>query len=145
MAKYNGATKGWMRPTDGGWSDTSDRRLKKNIQNLESVLEQVMRLRPARYQMIDSNPNATESIGFIAQELKEVFPEVVDVRLMPTTNGAAGEIADLHGVDYSHLSVVAIKAIQEQQELIQKLQKQNEELVQSYTQLMKDVETLKKK
>ncbi|RDB05329.1 tail fiber domain-containing protein [Runella aurantiaca] len=145
MAFYNNSLKGWMRPTDGGWSENSDRRLKKNIQNLESVLDQIMLLRPARYQMIDSNPNATEFIGFIAQELKEVFPEVVDVRLKPTKHGAAGEIADLHGVDYAHLSVVAIKAIQEQQGLIEKLQKQNEELVQSYTQLMKDVETLKKK
>ncbi len=145
MAFYNNSLKGWMRPTDGGWSDTSDRRLKKNIQNLESMLDQVMLLKPARYQMIDSNPNATESIGFIAQELKEIFPELVDVRLTPTKNGAAGEIADLHGVDYAHLSVVAIKAIQEQQELIQKLQKQNEELVRLYTQLVKDVEVLKKR
>ncbi|AXE19627.1 hypothetical protein DR864_18735 [Runella rosea] len=145
MAFYNRSTKGWMRPTDGGWSENSDRRLKKNIQNLESVLGQIMRLRPARYQMINNNPNSTESIGFIAQELKEVFPEMVEVITVPIKNEGAGEIADLHGVDYSHLSVVAIKAIQEQQGLIEKLQKQNEELIQSYAQLMKDVEILKKK
>ncbi len=70
---------------------------------------------------------------------------MVDVITAPKIKGATGEIADLHGIDYAHLSVVAIKAIQEQQELIQKLQKQNEELVQSYAQLMKDVELLKKK
>lgn len=119
--------------------------IEKNIQNLENVLNQVMLLKPARYQMIDSNPNATESIGFVAQELKEVFPELVDIRLTPTKNGAVSNIPDLHGINYSHLSAVAIKAIQEQQELIQNLQKQNEELVQLYTQLVKDVEALKKR
>ena len=134
-----------MRPTDGGWSDTSDRRLKKNIQNLETVLDKVLKIRPARYQMIDNNPNGMESIGFIAQELKEVFPELVDIRASSTSNAKTNEITDLHGVNYSHLSVIAIKAIQEQQELIQKLEAQNKELLQMYAQLAQEMETLKKR
>ncbi len=145
MAIYNNTTKGWMRPTDGGWSNTSDRRLKKNIQNLETVLDKVLKIRPTRYQMIDNNPNGTESIGLIAQELKETFPELVDIKTSSTSNAKTNKITDLHGVNYSHLSVIAIKAIQEQQELIQKLEAQNKELLQMYAQLAKEMETLKKR
>ncbi|HMJ47226.1 MAG TPA: hypothetical protein VK498_07845, partial [Ferruginibacter sp.] len=36
---------------------------------------------------------------------------------------------DLHGLNYSGFSVLAIKAIQEQQELIKKIKQQNKEIL----------------
>lgn len=85
----------------------SDRILKYNVQDLESVLDKINRSRPVRYDRKDINKH---EFGFIAQELKELFPEVV-------VEGRSG----LHSVDYGRLATVAIRAIQEQQKQIDEL------------------------
>ena len=59
----------------GGLSCTSDARLKKNIRDLEPSLEQVLALRPARFNL---KTDGAEKIGFIAQEVGGVIPEAVD-------------------------------------------------------------------
>ena len=64
-------------------------------------------------------------------EARRIFPELVDVRNIRLASGAT---MDFHGLDYSVLSVLAIKAIQEQQVQIESLklemheQKKNLEL-----------------
>ena len=85
----------------------SDRILKYNVQDLESVLDKINRSRPVRYDRKDINKH---EFGFIAQELKELFPEVV-------VEGKSG----IHSVDYGRLATVAIRAIQEQQKQIDEL------------------------
>lgn len=64
--------------------------------------------------------------GFIAQELQNVLPELVE-------NGAAPgktkeEVIEYLGVNYIGMIPVLTKAIQEQQELILKQQQQIDEL-----------------
>jgi hypothetical protein len=54
-----------------------------------------------------------KSIGFIAQELQEFFLELVSV--VDGTLAGYKKISDLQAINYSGLSVLAIKAIQEQQ------------------------------
>jgi hypothetical protein len=124
MLKNNASTMGWFRPNDGGYTENSDRRLKRNIQPMNSVLKKVNKLKPMRYEMKANNPNHIKSIGFIAQEMIEFFPEVVDI--LPTkTDTANPEILENHmGINYSQLSVIALKAIQEQQEMILELRKE---------------------
>jgi hypothetical protein len=120
---YNGRANpimGWFNPDDGSYTDNSDKRLKKNIKPLETVLPRLMQLKPSRYQMITNNPTSPEFIGLVAQEAKLLFPEIVDVRVAEVDS--ANSIADFHGLRYGKLSVVAIKAIQEQQQLISDLQ-----------------------
>lgn len=73
----------------------SDRRLKSNIMPLEDSLDAVMGINPVRY-----TKDGKESIGVIAQELKELFPELV-------TEG------EYLSVNYAQLTAVLIKAIQE--------------------------------
>ena len=56
----------------------SDRRLKTNIRDIEDPLEVVLGLRGVKYEWIDKERFGKEAeIGFIAQEVDEVLPEVV--------------------------------------------------------------------
>jgi hypothetical protein len=63
-----------------------------------------------------SNPN-DRTYGFLAQEVAEVFPDVTRY----SENGTPGLAYDL-------FSIISIKAIQEQQELIEKQQVEIDEL-----------------
>ena len=121
---YNGVLKSFFRPTDGAFVTASDRRLKTNIQPFTSILDKIMQLRPVEYEAKFNNPDHDKTIGFIAQEVKQVFPELVHV----TSNKLEGEtIADFHSLNYNGFNVLAVKAVQEEQILIEDLQsKQNE-------------------
>ena len=66
--------------------------------------------------------NDLEQIGFIAQELRPIVPEAV--------SGIEGDLdkGETLGVTYSTLIPVLTKAIQEQQVLIEQLQKEMKSL-----------------
>ena len=85
----------------GGVSCSSDARLKTNVQDLPSAIEQIAKLRPVTFTWIDPSKPQGTNIGFIAQEVKEIFPQFV------TQNG------DYYGVDYAGLITPTIKAVQE--------------------------------
>lgn len=120
--------------TTGAYTALSDARLKTNIRTLESVLPSLMGLELKRYEFIYNNPSRKESIGIIAQDLQKLFPELVSVN---TANDGNPLVDNQLGVDYSGLSVIAIKAIQEQQLQIGLLNQQIELLKQ-------EIELLKK-
>lgn len=121
MLKNNGNTKGWFRPDNGEWSAQSDRRLKKNIEGISPVLDKIMSLNPKIYEMKYNNPSHSRSYGFIAQELKEIFPEMVDEIPTKENKNIIGTLDNQMGVSYSQIGVIAIKAIQEQQIIIEEL------------------------
>ncbi|MES2646687.1 MAG: tail fiber domain-containing protein [Bacteroidota bacterium] len=126
---YNGRANpimGWFNPDDGSYTDNSDKRLKRNIKPLEAVLPRLMQLKPARYEMITNHKSSPNFIGLVAQEAKMLFPEIVDVRFAKVDS--LNTIPDFHGMRYGKLSVIAIKAIQEQQVIITEQQKQINEL-----------------
>jgi hypothetical protein len=58
------------------FSNSSDIRLKHDIQNTKYGLYTVMKLRPVDYIL---NSNNLNQVGFIAQEVKKLIPEVVEV------------------------------------------------------------------
>jgi hypothetical protein len=69
------------KPGGGAWSVASDRRLKKNIHDLEGALQTLLALRGVTFEYED--PEAVhelpgERIGFIAQEVEEVLPDWVE-------------------------------------------------------------------
>jgi hypothetical protein len=119
--KYNGSAMSFIKSTDGSYYTFSDSRLKKNIQKLPSLLDKVMQLEPVAYEMKAHNPGEQKSLGFIAQEVKSLFPELVTV-LKDSATGYKG-IDEVHALNYSGFGVLAIKAIQEQQQQITDLQK----------------------
>ena len=86
--------------------NSSDKRLKSNIVTLDGSLEKVLKLRGTRFDWIegkeDIHPFKGNDIGFIAQELKEVIPEVV------------GEMhGGFYGVKYDKLTPLLVEAIKE--------------------------------
>ena len=93
-----------------GWYNASDRNLKQNIQDYPSSLEKVLDLRPVTYNW-KTHPDEDPLAGFIAQNVKELFPQF-------THDIAWRDGGTRLGVNYSFLVVPAIKAIQEQQDII---------------------------
>ena len=79
----------------------SDENLKTNITNLTYGLDTLSTLRPVSYTFKDVKYGTGNQIGFIAQELEQIIPEVV-------TNGP-----DYKSVNYGLLSSVIVKSIQE--------------------------------
>ncbi|MDC0303616.1 tail fiber domain-containing protein [Flavobacteriales bacterium] len=110
---YNGSVTGGFDEVSGNYTALSDKNLKRNISSMESgVLLKIMQMRPATYQY-KSDSEGKQYLGFIAQELKEIFPSVVTVL---EEDGANEE--GLHVVSYSEIIPVLTKGIQEQQQLI---------------------------
>lgn len=101
----------------GVYTSLSDERLKTNIRPLESVLPKLMDIQAKRY-AFKHDAARKQTIGFIAQEVQQKFPEYVAVH---TTNDGDPMVENQLGVDYAGMSVVAIKAIQEQQAQIEAL------------------------
>lgn len=124
---------------DGLWN-WSDEKLKKDVTNLDTSLQQLMALRPVSYHFIpgikigdttgvfllNSNSDSikystalnetaqrdtdeTLHYGFIAQEVKTVIPNLV------------ADLGDLKALNYVELIPVLVRAIQQQQKLIQDL------------------------
>lgn len=94
----------------GTWANASDRRLKTAIQPSKYGLETVLKLRPVDY-LLKNNQQA--QVGFIAQEVQKLVPEVVDGKAGAVQEGETLAIA------YGQLVPVLTKAIQEQEATIQ--------------------------
>ena len=92
----------------------SDERLKKNIDPLENVLDEILKLNGYRYQWKNDSLNAKQEIGVIAQEVEQIFPELVRER----SDG-------YKGVNYNGLVPLLLEAIKEQQKTIQQLTEEN--------------------
>ncbi|MBI4397058.1 MAG: tail fiber domain-containing protein [Elusimicrobia bacterium] len=66
------------KPNGGGWSNSSDIRVKKNIQPISGALDKMLSLRGVSFQWVHPEEHgnlATPRLGFIAQESEQVFPE----------------------------------------------------------------------
>ena len=117
-----------------GTINTSDAREKKNIQNLNYGLNALMQLRPVSFEWKKDDGSGTK-LGLIAQELKQVVPEVVrDWDWEEDEQGNRKKAASpILGVYYSDLIPVLIKATQEQQVIIEQ-QKEEIELLKQHLQ-----------
>jgi len=93
----------------GTFSETSARRYKENIVDLEPVTDKVYSLRPVRYNKIGSE---TQEIGLIAEEVAELFPEVVHY----------DDDGQPESLNYTRLSVLLLQTVKELSERIQKLE-----------------------
>ncbi len=116
----------------GTWTLISDRKFKKDIEPVSAALTLVGQLNPVSYHLkADEYPMfnfpAFRQYGFIAQELEEVIPDLVEKGTHPNTNREENDI-ELKAINYTGMIPVLTKAIQEQQALIEQLQKQVDEL-----------------
>lgn len=102
----------------GTFNALSDARYKKNIADMPPILSLLMRLQPKYYHFNWQQGDEQKQPGFLAQDAYKIFPELV------TYN----KENDLYKMNYAGFSVVAIKAIQEQQQQIQELKTRLEKL-----------------
>jgi hypothetical protein len=121
----------------GSISEYSDSSLKKNVQDLGDGLAKVRMLRPRTYESRPvSGVNLSKGVqfGLIAQEVHAVLPELVrEAKLPPPRDSLGRRIQNAPrqtymGVSYTRLIPVMLKAIQEQQVLIETLQEKIQQL-----------------
>lgn len=96
--------------TDGSstiYATSSDYRLKENLRELEDGIDNVLKMKPLRYNW---KADGREGIGFIAHELSEIVPEAVTGEKDAVDE--EGKIKP-QAVDYGRITPYLVKAIQE--------------------------------
>ena len=119
---------GWgtmcLSGTCGGFSayqNLSDERTKTKIHDLPTKdgLASILKLRPVRFHWKDAKKDKLEGekLGFIAQDIEKVFPEVVvDSRIdtsVTTVDGKKESVKNAKTLSYGDLVVPVVKSIQE--------------------------------
>jgi len=105
---------------DGSLIATSDKRLKSNIQESDYGLEEILKLAPKSYDM-KSQPGK-KRYGLLAQDVQKVMNEFVASTevVVDEKGGTKKTVATEYlGVNYLDMIPVLIKAIQEQNALIE--------------------------
>jgi len=120
----------------GTLTESSDKRLKKDISPITFGLETILKLNPVEYNWIKDKGNAYKSLGLIAQEADLVVPNIVH------TDASERK---LMSVSYTELIPVLIKGMQEQQEVIKKQEATNTKQQETIEMLVKRLEALENK
>ena len=98
--------------------------MKENILDATPKLEDIKKLKVKNFNFIGDD---LKQIGLIAQEVEEIFPGLVKEEKQPDIEGAEeGEV--YKSVKYSIFVPMMIKAMQEQQEIIENLTTRIEQL-----------------
>jgi hypothetical protein len=103
------------------WTNVSDMRLKTAIQDLsdEDGLAAIAKLRPVHFHWKDAEMDAKQGkkIGFIAQDVEKVFPEMVNKETVVSTityaDGKKEVVKDTKSIGYAEMVVPLVKAVQE--------------------------------
>jgi hypothetical protein len=94
-------TYSFIQKSTGTYFSSSDARLKQDVHTLSGVLDRVLQMRPVSYRFKSAPDSPQPALGFIAQEVEPLFPEVV------------GEREGMKSLSYSALVPVTVGAIQE--------------------------------
>lgn len=112
------------------FNTTSDKRFKKNIAPISNALNKISQIDGVYFEWNDDmlktknneepeiQRDTSKQIGFIAQDIEKVFPEMV------STDGSGYK-----SVDYSKMSAALLEAVKEQQQQIDKQQQQIDMLI----------------
>ena len=111
-AYYDGTT--WNAPS---FNATSDLRLKENIKPLENSLEKICTLQGVEFNFKNNKNN--KMIGFIAQEVEKIVPEVVNT---------ANDEDKYKSLAYGNVTALLVEAIKELREEVKELREEVKEL-----------------
>jgi hypothetical protein len=102
------------KPGGGSWTNSSDRRLKQNINAYQDGLAEIQKIRPVtfHYNVQSGYDTTPEYVGVIAQELQEVAPYMV-------SENESGYL----DVNNSAMTYMLVNAVKEQQDIIQQQQR----------------------
>ena len=102
------------------YASASDSRLKNNVETMPEGLTEVLEMNPVKFTW-DEKKGGGESRGFVAQELNNQYSWAVQ-------EGGDDPYEDSWQIDYSKLTPVLVKALQEQQTIIDDLKARIETL-----------------
>ncbi len=115
-------------------SNPSDRRLKKDIESSDPVLEKVKNLELVKYRFNYQNDNSRKLYGMIAQDVQEQFEEIV--------HDYGGKLS----LEYGMLGAIACEAVkelaQEKDEELQLLREENQRLKETLESVLRRLERL---
>jgi hypothetical protein len=141
LYRFRVADSGNVTNTNNSYGALSDIKLKENITDASPKLDDLLKVKVRNYNLIGEE---TKQIGVIAQELEEVFPSMIDESQdfedvdVPQLDEEGNEVLNEEGeivstkervskgtttksVKYSVFVPMLIKAIQEQQEIINEM------------------------
>ena len=101
----------------GTLTQSSDGRLKKNIQPINNASQKIDQIRGVYFNWKDEHHSQNKQIGFVAQEIEEVFPELVNA-----------DSKGFKSVAYANMSAVLVEAIKEQNQRINTLERELSEI-----------------
>jgi len=129
---------GWAMYADGwaggltSWQNVSDARLKTNVKTIGGALNKVMQLRGVEFNYSKQNfpdvnmDTETKKIGFIAQEVEQVFPQMVreaNIFSSPVKMNTGivqkRNVYKVKTMSYTDLVPLLVEAIKEQQKIIE--------------------------
>ena len=111
------------------WGSSSSRRWKNNIQNISNPLEKIVALRGVSYDWDQEHGGGRHDIGFIAEEVGEILPELVTYE----ENGI-----DAIALDYTKISALIVEAFNTFRKLHHQEIRQLKEEIKSLKGLLKD-------
>ena len=124
-----------FKPGGGSWGVVSDRRLKKNIEPLSGALDRLMKLRSVTYEYKDPEKDHQlpgTQIGFVAQEVEEVFPDWI---------GEKDGYKYVAVKGFESLTVQALREMREEKDAqIENLRAENAALAERLTRLEKTLD-----
>lgn len=129
---------------------SSDRKLKKNIQDMQGAMQLINQLKPRMYEYLQEGNIALMNLpkgqqyGLIAQEVEEVIPGLIKESRFQTNwadpakfdaaerNGVTlkPETVEFKALNYTALIPIMIKGMQEQQQIIEELRQEINQLKQ---------------
>jgi hypothetical protein len=125
------------KTTAGDWLANSDRRIKRDIQEIQNSFVTILKLHPVKFKYTDEYKKTHSEIedkyyyNFVAQEFMEVFPESVK----GSGEYLGEETNEILQLDSYNAQIIAIKALQElikqneeQQNMIEELKRENSDL-----------------
>lgn len=92
---------------------TSDKNLKKDIMPIENSLDKINNLNGVSFKWRE---NDQSSIGFIAQDVEKIIPELVNT----------DKVSGTKSVQYGNITALTVEAIKEQQKEISSLKEENQ-------------------
>ena len=93
--------------SSGGWNYISDSKFKTDIHTLENSLDKINAMRGVSFYWneLSGKPMDDKQVGFIAQEMNEIVPEICDYNTK----------TESWAVDYAKLTPVLVEGIKAQQ------------------------------
>jgi 2-keto-4-pentenoate hydratase len=129
------------KPGGGSWGDSSDKRIKKNIQPLSGALDKLTQLRGVSFEWLNPSDHANQSerqAGFIAQEVEQTFPHWIGAIPAGEHDRALTDDGKIRSLTLPfEFDALVVEAIKEQQQQLKAEHAENAELKQRLEDLEK--------